>query len=94
MPKQLLHYLGFRANAPQESGVSVPEGMPPESFFYSKFLRLGQYILPQNRLTPVRLPATATTARENPVVELAVALNFSPSDEGIDNEWMNGDWLL
>src|SRR5271165_2396922 len=68
--------------------------MPAKSSFNSEFLRFGQDILPQDCLTPIRLAAAAATTCENPVIELAVALNFPPFGESINNERMNGNRFL
>ena len=51
----------------------MPEGVPSELLFDSKFLRPGSDVLPQDRLPPVRLAATAAAACENPIAGFAVA---------------------
>ena len=68
--------------------------VPSEILFDSKLLRLGPDVLPQDRLPPIRLAATATTTREYPVPVLAVLLMLLPFYEGLDDEWMNRNGLL
>jgi hypothetical protein len=87
-------YFELSAHAPQESRVSGSEGVPSEPLLDSEFLRLGTDVLPQNRLTPVRLAAAATVARENPAVEFAVAVILPPFDESLDGERINRNRLL
>ena len=72
----------------------MSERVPSEPLLDSEFFRLGTGVLPQDRLTPVRLAAVAAAARENPVVEFAVAVILPPFDEGLDDERMNRNRLL
>ena len=72
----------------------MSEGVPSEPLLDSEFLRLRTDVLPQDRLTPVRLTAAATAARENSVVEFAEAVILPPFDESLDDERMNRNRLL
>jgi hypothetical protein len=63
---------------------------------FSRFrvLGLGTDVLPQHRLTLLRIAAAVTAARENPIVEFAMAVIVPPFDEGPDDERMNRNRLL
>jgi hypothetical protein len=76
VPQRFLHHLELCTDASQRSGVPVPESVPSELLFDSKFLRLGSNVLPQDRLPPVRLAAMAAAACESPITGFAVALKL------------------
>jgi len=72
----------------------VPEGVPSELFFDSKFLCPGSDVLAQDRLPPVRLAAASAAACENPISRIAVTLMFLPFLQGFDYGGMNWNWFL
>ena len=78
MSQQFLHHFEFRPDTPQKSRVRVPECVPSESFLNSSPLRGGTNIPAQDRLAPDWFAATVTSARENPVVWIAVTADLFP----------------
>src|ERR1700733_5309082 len=94
MPQQLLHHLELRADASQEGRVGVSEGMPPEVFLNTQFLRLWTDEFSQNRLAPIWFSTAVASAREHPILMFAVRLLFPPFQESLDNQRVNWHRLL
>lgn len=94
MPQQFLHHLELRPDTPQQSRVSVAEGVPTEVLLNTQFLCLREYEFPQDRLASVWLAPAVASARKHPVIRFAVWLLLSPLNEGFLDERMKGDRLL
>src|SRR5436190_10582413 len=89
MPQQLLHHLKLSPHTSQQGQVGVPERMPSELLLNSGSLGCRTYVFAQDRLPPVRSPASIALACKNPVLRPDVGTTFSPLRQSVRESRMH-----